>query len=292
MLITGGISIYDGKIQTGVLYDYESDIKTLLDEDMIQVDKDTKRTYFPFYHRYKELEGKQSRSEEEDIEMIQQDELNSVYRTMAGRILKCYMARDRQVGYVQGFNSIVGSLLYIFYQSKLETDRLREQGEEMPDLGFKLGHTEEEVFYCFYGFMYVLNWRNNFIFEMEDVQRMCNDFKKLLEEKDKSLHDKFFIQEFPAVVYFASFYLSVCMHITPMEYSAKILDMFLFIGEDTIHYILMGLLISNKQYIMDMDNEEEILNFLKNEIMKSTFKNGCIGSILMFEDWSTILNRK
>ena len=73
------------------------------------------------------------------------------------------------------------------------------------------------------------------------------------------------------------------MHITPMELAGKILDMFFIVGEDAIHIVLMGVLECQKQKILAMKNEEEILQYLKGGLMKDIFNTGCIGSILLME---------
>ena len=285
MMMIGGRPIMEQKQALNILYQPEADVARLSEEEVIQVDKDTSRTYFPFYHQYKELQRKEDRSEAEELEMHRLKETNREFREKTGRILKSYCSKDKQVGYVQGFNSIVAALLYIFYQGEQQA----AQQPRKPDLGFELGFTEEEVFYTFYGFMFVLGWRNNFTRDMDDVERLCDAFKSLLEEKDEELFEKFFQNSIPSVAYFASFYLTVCMHITPMEYAAKILDLFLIIGEETIHYLLMGILISQKTHLLSLENEEQILNFLKNDLMRQVFKSEHIGSFLMLEDWEKIL---
>ncbi len=286
MVLIGGRSIMEQKQVLHVLYQPDLDAVLLNEDEQLQVDKDTSRTYFPFYFLYKELLQKDSRSEAEELEVLRLKALNLEFREMTGRVLKSYCAKDKQVGYVQGFNSIVAALLFIFHQGKQEAD----QQQRKPDLGFELAFSEEEVFYTFYGFMFVLGWRNNFTQAMDDVERMCDAFKELLREKDASLFEKFFRNEIPAVAFFASYYLTVCMHITPMESAAKILDLFLVIGEDTIHYLLMGILISQKSHLLSLKNEEEILGFLKNDLMRSAFKSDHIGSFLMLEDWEKILD--
>lgn len=269
-----------------ILYQPELDASLLTEDELVQVDKDTSRTYFPFYHQYKELQSKEDKTEQDELAILRLKEQSRDFREQTGRVLKSYCAKDKQVGYVQGFNSIVAALLYIFYQGKQQA----ELQQHKPDLGFELAFSEEEVFYTFYGFMFVLGWRNNFTRDMDDVERLCDTFKQLLQVKDAALYEKFFQNQIPAVAYFASFYLTVCMHITPMEFAAKILDLFLIIGEDTIHYLLMGILISQKNYLLSLANEEQILNFLKNDLMRQVFKTEHIGSFLMLEDWEKILD--
>lgn len=73
------------------------------------------------------------------------------------------------------------------------------------------------------------------------------------------------------------------MHITPLELSGKIIDLYLMIGEVTIHYVLMGVLESQKSKLLSLKSEEQIMSYLKNDLMRDVFETGCVGSILIAE---------
>lgn len=74
------------------------------------------------------------------------------------------------------------------------------------------------------------------------------------------------------------------MHIIPLEYAGKVLDLYLMAGEPTIYYVLKGVLLSQRSKIMSLPSEEAIMNYLKNDIMKDIFTTGNIASILLIED--------
>ena len=107
---------------------------------------------------------------------------------------------------------------------------------------------------------------------------------------DRQMYNKFFKNDIPEVAYFASFYLTICMHITPMEMAGKILDIFFMVGEDSIHYVIMGVLKSVREQLMSFPTEEKILVFLKNDLMRQVFTSGCIGSILIFDHLSEMMS--
>ena len=114
-----------------------------------------KRTFFPQYFEAKDIA---------ESDPIKSEELMKEHQRLAGMtqsILTAYSATDKQVGYVQGFNSIVAAIVYIFdSSSKLP------KPEGLP-VDLKLD--EEDMFYTFYGLMFIVGWRNNFVSGMDDV---------------------------------------------------------------------------------------------------------------------------
>lgn len=169
-------------------YDLPS-LKAKLTPDVLgQIDKDITRTYFPEKLKAVELEEKEERTPEEEELILKYSEQNEVFRKICRNVLIAYSALDPNVGYVQGFNSIVASLIYIYHQAEQE---MKENPKEF-DLGFKLEFSEEEIFYNFYGLMFVFGWRVNFINNMDDISRMCDSFKDRLQETDDKLFHKLF----------------------------------------------------------------------------------------------------
>lgn len=73
------------------------------------------------------------------------------------------------------------------------------------------------------------------------------------------------------------------MHITPLHLSGKIFDLYLMIGELAVHYVLMGVLASQRDKIMNLPSEEFIMSYLKNDLMNDVFHTGSIGSVLLAE---------
>lgn len=176
------------KEETQVVY---HDLKqpSKLDADSLdQIDKDINRTFFPAYHRAKQLEDQEKRSEAEELEILKCMEENESLRKQTRNVLIAYNVRDPKIGYVQGFNSIVAALLYIFHQAKEES--IKKQ--EIPALDCKLELSEEEVFYTFYGLMTLLSWRERFLDGMSDIGRMCQDFSLRMKKEDPNLYKKFF----------------------------------------------------------------------------------------------------
>ena len=94
----------------------------------------------------------------------------------------------------------------------------------------------------------------------------------------------------PSIAYFAPFFLTICMHITPLELSGKIIDMYLTMRENTIHYVIMGVLETQRAKLLAMKSEEQIMAYLKNDLMRDVFETGCIGSVLQVNHLDEFFN--
>lgn len=173
---------------TNVVYDELKLGSNLTLDHLDQIAKDVKRTYFPSYHSQKLIEEQEFISEGDKLEIARLEAENDLMRKQIERILIAYNSRDMKVGYVQGFNSIVGALLYIFHQAKEEISKT----DKKPAIDCDLKFDEEEVFYTFFGLMTILRWRERFFDGMTEVNRMCDDFSKRMEKEDPMLYEKFF----------------------------------------------------------------------------------------------------
>ena len=152
-----------------------------IDPDMVdQIDKDVRRTFFPAYHKSKES------TDEKEIEALIQE--NEEMRQKTKRILIAYAAVDKTIAYIQGFNSIVGALVYCFHMAEVQSKKI----EPCLNLKIKLSFDEEEVFYTFYGLMFFLGWRTKFLSGMDEIASMCENFGILMKKEDPKLYKKFF----------------------------------------------------------------------------------------------------
>jgi hypothetical protein len=176
------------KIETNVIYENLKKESNLDEDSLDQIVKDINRTFFPAYHRQKDLEEQGVRSEDEELEMGRCATENEIMRQQIQSVLIAYNSQDPKIGYVQGFNSIVGAILYIFHQAKEE---IQKKGET-PAIDYKLKFDDEEVFYTFYGLMTLLGWRERFFDGMSDIGRMCDDFSVRMQREDPTLYKKFF----------------------------------------------------------------------------------------------------
>lgn len=186
------------KPKNGLIYSILSDQNQISTDEFLQIEKDVMRTFFPFYHEAKQLEQEielnpdldPSDKEARLTEIARLKLINDEMRQRCQRILIAYSAADKQVGYVQGFNSIVAALLYINFQS--EKEWIEKQPQSPEDMDFEPTFSEEEVFFTFYDFMHHLKWRDTFVNGMDDIQRICREFSEELKKADPKMYQKFF----------------------------------------------------------------------------------------------------
>jgi Rab-GTPase-TBC domain len=199
--VTNAINTLKDKESRGLNYQVLSQKDKITVDEYLQIEKDVLRTFFPPYHEAKQLEQEVDlnpdlEAREKDARLAEASRLrlvNEEMRERCQRILIAYSAADKQVGYVQGFNSIVAALLYINFQSEKEW---RETQPVPPnEVEFRPTFSEEEVFFIFYEFMHHLGWRKTFINGMEDIQRICEEFALELKNSDPKMYKKFFQNE-------------------------------------------------------------------------------------------------
>lgn len=133
---------------------------------------------------------------------------------MATNILSVYSLVDKDVGYVQGMNSIASCVVYNIWVSKKEFKKIKAKGKKIEakmtsvfgqaqeedgfrkiydpfdDLDFELEFTEEECFFIFYGIMKYSNQRRFFDNELGVLQGTIKDFELYLSHELPEVHKK------------------------------------------------------------------------------------------------------
>lgn len=83
------------------------------------------------------------------------------------------------------------------------------------------------------------------------------------------------------LAYVAPFYLTIFMHVTPIKYSGKLLDIFCLVEEEVVDNLLTGLLMSKKKILLGFHVESQIMDYFKDDMMTSALKCDCVGSFLL-----------
>ena len=60
------------------------------------------------------------------------------------------------------------------------------------------------------------------------------------------------------------------------------MDTFFILGEATIDHILLGLITSNKEQILGFENQNDVLNFFKEDLIKDSILDG-ISNVFLIE---------
>jgi len=71
------------------------------------------------------------------------------------------------------------------------------------------------------------------------------------------------------------------MHVTPIKYSGKLLDIFCLVEEELVDHLLLGLIMCHKLYIQSLPNESQILVYFKDELLDQSLGHDTSGSYLL-----------
>ena len=71
----------------------------------------------------------------------------------------------------------------------------------------------------------------------------------------------------PLISYFASFYLTLFMNLTPVEISHTLISTFCLVGYDVVDHILMGLLVIHQDKILELEDVGEVMKFVTKEMV-------------------------
>lgn len=168
-------------------------------------------------------------------------------------------------------------------------------------LEMRMSYSEAEMFETFTGLMQNLNLKmcygNDFTFmkckidnfslllkeklysvylkltnpelSLEDI--LEKNSKKLKQSANKTLGDKE-EEVIPLITYFASFYLTIFLNLTPVEISHTLISTFSLVGYDLVDHILLGLLVIHQKEILELDGLGEVMKFVTKKMVNISFK--------------------
>ena len=194
---------------------------------MDQIDKDMVRTHFPQEKKIRKFEklwgvnlrNKKDpawvdfRSEEVNVpvEIKKAVEEMRYLDKATKKVLFVYSKVDKEVGYVQGMNSIAAAIAYNVWVSQKEFEKFKrfssvdsifgedhsqnhtQKGlkfEPFEHLAFELNYSEKEMFFIFYGVMKYCNQRRFFLPKMSDLQTRIEDFEIYLSHELPLVHER------------------------------------------------------------------------------------------------------
>ena len=82
------------------------------------------------------------------------------------------------------------------------------------------------------------------------------------------------------MAYVASFYLTISLHISPIKYSGKVIDIYMLLEYQAIDHILLGLLQTYKNRILSAPSPNSVLEFFKYDLMKESLKSDNMGGYI------------
>ncbi|KAL3313401.1 hypothetical protein Ciccas_007999 [Cichlidogyrus casuarinus] len=154
-------------------------------------------------------------------------------QTSLFNVVKAYSIYDREVGYCQGSAFIVGLLLI-----------------QMP---------EEEAFACFVQFMYKYQLRDLYKPDMAMLGVRMYQLDGLVEEYMPDLYLHFIQYQFPSSLYASGWFLTLFSISIGIEFSIRVIDLFLCEGIDIVFKVALAILKLNEQTLLSMDMEAMLI---------------------------------
>lgn len=155
-------------------------------------------------------------------------------------LLKAYSLMDKEVGYCQGISFVAGVLL--------------------------LHMSEEQAFEMLKFLMYDLGFRKQYRPDMMSLQIQMYQLSRLLHDYHRDLYNHLEENEISPSLYAAPWFLTLFASQFPLGFVARVFDIIFLQGTEVIFKVALSLLSSQETMIMECENFENIVEFLKNTL--------------------------
>ncbi|XP_069858918.1 TBC1 domain family member 4-like isoform X1 [Dipodomys merriami] len=155
-------------------------------------------------------------------------------------LLKAYSLLDKEVGYCQGISFVAGVLL--------------------------LHMSEEQAFEMLKFLMYDLGFRKQYRPDMTSLQIQMYQLSRLLHDYHRELYNHLEENEISPSLYAAPWFLTLFASQFPLGFVARIFDMIFLQGTEVIFKVALSLLSNQETLIMECENFENIVEFLKSTL--------------------------
>ncbi|XP_007449466.1 PREDICTED: TBC1 domain family member 1 isoform X2 [Lipotes vexillifer] len=155
-------------------------------------------------------------------------------------ILKAYSLLDQEVGYCQGLSFVAGILL--------------------------LHMGEEEAFTTLRFLMFDMGLRKQYRPDMITLQIQMYQLSRLLHDYHRDLYNHLEEHEIGPSLYAAPWFLTVFASQFPLGFVARVFDMIFLQGSEVIFKVALSLLGSHKPLILQHENLETIVDFIKSTL--------------------------
>nr|XP_004651083.2 TBC1 domain family member 4 isoform X3 [Jaculus jaculus] len=155
-------------------------------------------------------------------------------------LLKAYSLLDKEVGYCQGISFVAGVLL--------------------------LHMSEEQAFEMLKFLMYDLGFRKQYRPDMMSLQIQMYQLSRLLHDYHRDLYNHLEENEISPSLYAAPWFLTLFASQFPLGFVARVFDIIFLQGTEVIFKVALSLLSSQEALIMECENFETIVEFLKSTL--------------------------
>ncbi|KAM9294899.1 TBC1 domain family member 1 isoform 3-T3 [Morus bassanus] len=155
-------------------------------------------------------------------------------------ILKAYSLLDQEVGYCQGLSFVAGVLL--------------------------LHMSEEDAFEMLKFLMFDMGLRKQYRPDMTILQIQMYQLSRLLHDYHRDLYNHLEEHEIGPSLYAAPWFLTMFASQFPLGFVARVFDMLFLQGSEAIFKVALSLLGSHKPLILQHENLETIVDFIKSTL--------------------------
>ncbi|KAM6132639.1 LOW QUALITY PROTEIN: TBC1 domain family member 1 [Pterocles gutturalis] len=155
-------------------------------------------------------------------------------------ILKAYSLLDQEVGYCQGLSFVAGVLL--------------------------LHMSEEDAFKMLKFLMFDMGLRKQYRPDMTILQIQMYQLSRLLHDYHRDLYNHLEAHEIGPSLYAAPWFLTMFASQFPLGFVARVFDMLFLQGSEAIFKVALSLLGSHKPLILQHENLETIVDFIKSTL--------------------------
>ncbi|KAL1780537.1 TBC1 domain family member 4 isoform X3 [Sigmodon hispidus] len=155
-------------------------------------------------------------------------------------LLKAYSLLDKEVGYCQGISFVAGVLL--------------------------LHMSEEQAFEMLKFLMYDLGFRKQYRPDMMSLQIQMYQLSRLLHDYHRELYNHLEENEISPSLYAAPWFLTLFASQFPLGFVARVFDIIFLQGTEVIFKVALSLLSNQEALIMECENFENIVEFLKSTL--------------------------
>jgi len=175
-------------------------------------------------------------------------------------VLRAYAIFDPEVGYTQGMNFLVGTLIYYMHLERTEKDYY------VIDRDF-----ESDVFWILVHILQKKGWRNLYTDNTPKLMELLGKLEVRISTDLPKLY-KLFQEHALIPACFSQCFLTLLFYNSPLRFAKRVLDMFLLVGEDIIFDLIIKMLSLCEDDILAKEEVVELYTFLRNDLVKFTFE--------------------
>ncbi len=179
------------------------------------------------------------------------------------RILKAYAAFDPELGYTQGMNEIVGVVLMVM--SNYNPSNQYQDTLQIPK------SAEKNTFWILVYLMQELKYRDSFKDSCPKLMENIFKFESMLREEAPDMLEHMEMNGVTCHSAFTHIFLTLACQHSPVEFSVRIIDVFLLKGDEVLFDVMMKVMSVCKKDIMTL-RDEKLFGFFKRDIMFVCFE--------------------